>query len=91
MLQKRMYKVLCPIEKKDGGTWWMRLGTGFTNKDDSINVFLDAVPVGAKEVKLQLREFTEEDLRARDDKRAQFAATRSPGTPGQQSLDAVPF
>ncbi len=91
MLQKRMYKVLCPIEKKDGGTWWMRLGTGFTNKDDSINVFLDAVPVGAKEVKLQLREMTEEDLRSRDDKRSQVAGPRAPVQPGQQSLDAVPF
>ncbi len=91
VLQKRMFKVLCPVEKKDGGTYWMRLGNAYTNKDESINVYLDAVPVGAKEVKLQLRELTEEDLRPRDEKRAQYAATRTANAPAQQSLDAVPF
>ena len=64
MFQKRMFKVISPIEKKDGGTkYWMRVGTGFTNKDDSINIYLDAWP---KNFQLQLRELDEEDLRKRD-------------------------
>src|SRR5262245_26926533 len=63
VFQKRMFKVICPIEKRGGGTYWMRMGTGFTNKDDSINIYLDALP---KNFQLQLREMDEEDLRRRD-------------------------
>ena len=64
---KRMFKVLSPIPKKDGGTWWMRLGSAFTNKDDSINVYLDAIP---KDGKFQLRELDEHELREREARRA---------------------
>ena len=66
MLQKKMFKVLCPIPKRDGsGKWWMRVGSGFENKDSSINVYLDAMPVRG-DVTLQLRELDESDLRERD-------------------------
>jgi hypothetical protein len=58
-----MFKVISPIEKKGGGQWWMRVGSAFTNKDDSINIYLDAWP---KNFQLQLRELDEEDLRRRD-------------------------
>ena len=64
MLQKRMFKVLSPIAKRDGGTYWMRTGSAFTNKDESINVILDAIPRG--EWKFQLRELDAEDLRKRE-------------------------
>src|SRR5450432_4083166 len=40
MTMKKMFKVLCPMEGKNGHKWWMRLGTGFPNKDDSINIYL---------------------------------------------------
>ena len=53
-------KMLTPIERKDGTTFWMRLGAGFENKDDSINVFLDAFPANNK---LQIRVMTEEDFK----------------------------
>jgi hypothetical protein len=54
-----MFKVISPIEKKGGGKFWMRLGSAFVNRDDSINVYLDAVP---KNLEFQLRELTEEEL-----------------------------
>ncbi len=57
---KRMFKILCPITKKDGTTFWMRVGTGFPNKDDSVNLYLDVLP---RDGKLQLRAFDERDLR----------------------------
>ena len=50
---KKMFKVLSPILKKDGTTFWMRVGTGFSNKDDSVNLYLDVLP---KDGKLQMRE-----------------------------------
>lgn len=45
------------IVKRDGQngevkSFWVRVGSAFTNKDGSINVFLDALPVNGQ---LQLR------------------------------------
>jgi hypothetical protein len=71
---KRMYKVVCPVKMKDGGTYWMRLGTGFDNKDNSINVIMNAFPVGQDEIKLQIREMTPDELRERAEKRSSFQA-----------------
>ena len=93
-MQKRMWKVISPIERNNS-TYWMRLGTGFTNKDDSINVYLDAVPVPGKDgsVKLQIRELTEEELRERSEKRASYAS-RPPGPGGAMTSSAnqeIPF
>jgi len=83
VLQKRMYKVLSMLPKKDGGTYWMRCGSAFTNKDDSINVILDALPRG--EWKFQLRELDEEDLRKRDSNRAGAVGSSSPSSPSSSS------
>lgn len=40
---------------------WMRMGTAFVNRDESINIYLDAIPY---ERKLQIRE---EPVRSRHD------------------------
>jgi len=94
VLQKRMFKVISPIEKRNGEKFWMRLGSAYTNKDDSINIYLDAFPVGnGKEVTLQLRELTEEDL-AQNKQRAAFQLPRSSTTtaPAPAGADQpVPF
>ncbi len=89
---KKTYKVLAMISKKDGGTHWMRIGTAYQNKDDSINAYVDAFP---REGKLQIRELDEEDLRQRESGRAASAtAGASPpahgGTP-VLTADGVPF
>jgi hypothetical protein len=44
------------INEKDGdrGTWWQKIGTAFTNRDGSIAIYLDALPLGTN--KLQVRE-----------------------------------
>jgi hypothetical protein len=76
----RMFKVLCPIERKDGKTHWMRVGSGFPNRDLSINLYLDVLPAN---LKLQLREMDDEDLQPRSTpRRDDVAAPRA---------DAVPF
>ena len=104
MVQK-MFKVISPVDKDGGGTWWMRCGSAFLNKDNSINVYLDAMPLRTKPgegVKLQLREFTDEELRERADKKAAytsrgtlgaFTPTHATGGGGAAatSVDAVPF
>jgi len=71
-----MFKVISPIERKDGGKFWLRCGNAYVNKDNSINVYLDAVPCATKEgqgVTLQLRELTDEELRERAEKKASYA------------------
>ena len=75
----RMYKVVSPIERKDGTTFWMRVGTGYPNKDQSVNVYLDAMPFNHK---FQLREMDEEDFAPRKRK--------DDGAP-QRALNEIPF
>ena len=94
--QKQMFKVLSPMKKPDGSTYWVRLGTGFRNRDDSINIHLDALPVGA-EPKLQLRELDDEDRRRMESRRSERGdgpgfAPRPPSiVPHAATTDAVPF
>jgi hypothetical protein len=95
VLQKRMFKVITPIERRDGGKFWARCGSAFTNKDDSINVYLDVMPLG-KDATLQLRELTEDDLRERDQKRAAYASRSALTTSSGPALpstaaDGLPF
>jgi hypothetical protein len=71
MQTKKMFKVLSSIDKRDGTSFWMRVGSAFTNKDNSVNIYLDVMP---KSFQFQLRELDEEDLRRRE--------SRQPGTEG---------
>jgi len=86
VLQKRTFKVLAAIPKRDGGHWWMRCGAGHTNKDDSINVYLDAVP---RDLKFTLRELDDEDLRRREAYRATHGDA-GPASPNPD-VDSVPL
>jgi hypothetical protein len=61
----------------------MKCGQGFTNKDDSINVYLDAVP---KDLRFTLRELDEEDLRRREANRANQG-----GAEAAPAADPIPF
>ncbi|MEO6776803.1 MAG: hypothetical protein ABI467_27955 [Kofleriaceae bacterium] len=72
---RKMFKVLCPMESHSGHKFWMRMGSAFTNKDHSINLYLDAIPT--KFTTLQLREVTEEDLRVASERRAAFTPRNS--------------
>lgn len=71
-MKARMYKVMTPVERKDGSTFWMRVGTAFPAKNDSsaINVYLDAYPRDAKAM-LHVREMDEEDLQRSASRRGQ--------------------
>lgn len=83
--QKKMFKVLAAIPKKDGGVFWMRCGRGMPNKDGrSINVYLDAVP---KDLQFTLFEMDEEDFRKRDTNGNERAASSRPPAPAQD----IPF
>ena len=90
MLQKKMFKVIAHIEKGNGkGGYWMRLGSAFPNKDDSINVYLDAIPVDLKTCALQLREMDEEDFKKKDSAPSRMPPPSLGGSTSNPS--AVPF
>lgn len=107
MTQKRMFKVISPMPTEGGGTYWQRCGIGFVNKDNSINIYLDVLPLKQKGdgVTLQLREYTEAELRERDEKKASYAsrgtlsngltfatpANGHAGGAGTGAVDSVPF
>jgi hypothetical protein len=61
-----MFKVMIPVEKKGGGTYWMRVGTGFPGKDGStsLNLYIDAFPANSK--MLHVREMDDEDFQKSD-------------------------
>ena len=44
------------IRESKGGSTWIRVGSAFINKDESINVFLDVLPIDGR---LHIRESAE--------------------------------
>ncbi|MFO0590483.1 MAG: hypothetical protein U0441_23275 [Polyangiaceae bacterium] len=46
-------KIAFAMTERDDKTFWTRVGSAFVNKDGSINVFLEALPVSGR---LQLRD-----------------------------------
>ncbi len=97
MNNSKRFKVLAIMAKSDGtGEYFTRVGSAFENKDSSINVYMDLLPLGKGQVKLQIRELNEQDLREREAYRA-----RSSGDPlgsraavasaASRSTDGVPF
>jgi len=91
--KKKMFKIISPIDKRDGTKFWMRCGVGYENKDLSINMYIDALPVAAgkdgRPLTLQLREVTEEELRERSERRASSSYS-SRGTLARPSMFETP-
>jgi hypothetical protein len=86
---KRSYKVLAAIPKHDGtGEWFMKVGSGYTNRDESINLYIDAVPLGGtKGLRLQIRELDANDIARREAYRANAVPG---GRPAESSGMAPP-
>lgn len=55
-------KVLWMITERGERSFWTRIGVGYVNRDGSVNLSLDALPVGAS--KLQLRDYSARDAEA---------------------------
>lgn len=53
-METTKYKVAYVITERNDKTYWNRIGVAFTNKDGSINVKLDALPIGGT---LQIRDY----------------------------------
>jgi hypothetical protein len=70
------------INEKDGerAAWWQKIGMAFTNRDGSIAIYLDALPIGTN--KLQVRE-------QRDEGRAGASPAGVPGHGAARSGEEV--
>lgn len=45
---KKKMSVQSPIEGKDGKTYWRSMGIGFVNRDNSITIILEGLPVNGR-------------------------------------------
>jgi hypothetical protein len=51
-------KICYVITEKNGKKFWNRIGAAFENKDGSLNVKLDSLPIGGE---MQIREYVPRD------------------------------
>ncbi len=51
-------KIAYVISERNGKSYWNRVGVAFVNRDNSINVILEAIPVSGR---LQLRDYVPKD------------------------------
>lgn len=51
---REMKAVYTVVDRGQGKSFWVRIGVGFTNRDGSLNLRLDAIPVNGT---LQVREW----------------------------------
>ena len=87
--RSKMYKVIMPVEHKDGSKHWMRIGSGFPNRDASINLYLDALPAGNHNM-IQMREMTDEDFSRRKPGMGEHGPLPPPISP-RGATDDLPF
>jgi hypothetical protein len=62
MLEDNKVKIAYTVveREKDGRQFWVRVGAAFVNRDGSLNVRLDAMPVNGT---LQIRDYQPRDSR----------------------------
>ena len=53
-METTKYKVCYVITERNDKSYWNRIGVAFINKDGSLNVKLDALPIGGQ---LQIRDY----------------------------------
>ncbi len=82
---KSMKAVYTVIEKGPGKSFWVRIGAGFTNRDGSMNLHLDALPVNGK---LQVRDW-EPERRANEGPGSEATGPRRPRPQTAPATDAV--
>jgi len=64
LVEKKNRYVVFAVRKTDkGATIWSRAGNAWVNRDDSVNIYLDVLPISGR---LHIREVPEETKRAVD-------------------------
>lgn len=88
----RKHKVVWTIRtrERDGKAFWIRIGAAFENRDGSLNVILDAIPINGK---MQIRDYVEPEERKRlaEDRRRRESREDEPPLDSYEFDDDVPF
>lgn len=73
-MEKKQFKILAEVPRYDGkGTYLLKVGNAFENRDASINGVVESLPLGAltaKGFKIHIRELDARDLEKREAYRA---------------------
>lgn len=79
----KRYDVCSPRTKKDGGTYWVKIGTAWEG-DKGTQVVFDALPIADKEGRVAVNLFEPREKSA-------AVARPAPGYPGSDLDDDTPF
>jgi hypothetical protein len=80
-MENKNMKVVYTVTEREGRSFWTRLGVAFTNRDGSITMKLDAVPLQGT---IQLRDWEPRD----DQPRSKTESAGSSSNGAGASLDA---
>jgi len=81
--ETKTIKAVFLITQRGDKSYWTRIGTGYVNRDNSITLRLDAVPVGTSQ--LQIR-----DITPRDEAHAEVSGRRNNEQPASNLDDDIP-
>jgi len=78
----KRFDVLSPRQKKDGGTWWHKVGSAFEG-EKGVGITFDSLPLPDKEGRISVRLF---------EPRQKDGGGNAPARPRQADLDDdIPF
>lgn len=80
---QKMKMVYTITERDNGKSFWTKIGVGFVNTDGSINLKLDAIPIGGHQI--QVRDYEPYDP-TRNNNRGGGGPPRSLRDPGGETL-----
>ncbi len=93
-MQRKQLKILAEVPRFDGsGSYMVKVGSAFTNRDESINGFIESLPLAAlspKGFKIHIRELDARDLEKREAYRT-AAAARTLEPPASTASEGAPF
>lgn len=78
----KRFDVLAPRTKKDGGTFWHRVGTAFEG-EKGISIIFDSLPMPDKEGRCSVSLF--------EPRERQAAPAKTKAQPDDMEGDAIPF
>jgi hypothetical protein len=82
---------LCsPRPKKDGGTFWFRIGTAFPDDNGGFSLIFDALPLQDNEGRCIVKAFKQNEGGGQSGQRGGYSKPASSGAPAEDE-DSIPF
>jgi hypothetical protein len=85
---KTMKAVFTVVERSPGKSFWTRIGVGFVNKDGSLNLRLDAIPINGT---IQVRDWEPAERFSGEAQGAQGDGPRVRRRDGSSAIAAPPL